>query len=99
MRATGTDDHNAAANRRRVESAGATGKSLVAPDVAPNSGKLGQSVSFAVISSDVDDERATSGATHANPCKTSKKALSAVFADKAFEVEDDGVEPTTSCMP
>ncbi len=99
MRATGTDDHDAAANRRRVESAGATGKSFVAPDVAPNSGKLGQSVSFAVISSDVDDDRVVSGVTHANPCKTSKKALSAVFADKAFEVEDNGVEPMTSCMP
>ena len=82
-----------------AESAGATGKSFVAPDVAPTVGKLGQSVSFAVISSYVDDDRVASGATHANPCKTSKKALSAVFADKAFEVEDNGVEPMTSCMP
>ena len=78
-----------------AESAGATGKSFVAPAV----GKPGQSVSFAVISSYVDDDRVASGATHANPCKTSKKALSAVFADKAFEVEDNGVEPMTSCMP
>jgi hypothetical protein len=87
MRATGTDGHDAAPNPRRVESAGATGKSFVAPDVAPAVGKRGQSVSFAVISSDVDDERATRGVTHENPSETSKKALSAVFADKAFEVE------------
>ena len=99
MRATGTDDRNAAANRRRVESAGATGKSFVAPDVAPTLGNSGQSVSFAVISSDVADERASRRVTHENPRETNKKALSAVFADKAFEVEDNGVEPMTSCMP
>ena len=29
----------------------------------------------------------------------SKKALSTVFADKAFRVEDSGIEPLTSCMP
>jgi integrase len=99
MRATGTDDRNAAANRRRVESAGATGKSFVAPDVAPTLGNSGQSVSFAVISSDVADERASRRVTHENPSETNKKALSAVFADKAFKVEDNGVEPMTSCMP
>lgn len=99
MRATGTDDHNAAANPRRVESAGATGKSSVAPDVAPTVGKRGQSVAFAVISSDADDDRATRRVTHENPSETSKKALSAAFADKAFEVEDNGVEPMISCMP
>ena len=103
MKATGTDDHSADANLRRVESAGATGKSFVAPDVAPDVapavGKRGQSVSFAVISSDVDDERASRRVTHENPRETNKKALSAVFADKAFEVEDNGVEPMTSCMP
>ncbi len=56
MKATGTDDHSADANLRRVESAGATGKSFVAPDVAPTLGNSGRSVSFAVISSDVADE-------------------------------------------
>ena len=30
---------------------------------------------------------------------SSEKALSAVFADKAFRVEDSGIEPLTSCMP
>ncbi len=99
MRATGTDDRNAAANRRRVESAGATGKSFVAPDVAPTLGNSGQSVSFAVISSDVDDQRVSKRLTQENRVETKKKALSAVFADKAFEVEDNGVEPMTSCMP
>jgi len=100
MRATGTDVHNAAANPRRVESAGATGKSFVAPPVAPNSGKRGQSVSFAVISSDDADERTPRRATLANRMKPSKKkALPAVFAGKAFDVEDNGVEPMTSCMP
>ena len=99
MRATGTDGHDAAANLRRVESAGATGQSFVAPDVAPTVGKRGQTVSFAVISSDVDDEQVTRRVTHENPSETSKKALSAVFADKAFEMEDNGLEPMTSCMP
>lgn len=91
MKATGTDDHSATANPRCVESAGATGKSFVAPNVAPAVGKRGQSVSFAVISSDVDDQRATRRVTHENPSETNKKALSAVFADKAFEVEDNGI--------
>ena len=99
MRATGTDNHDATANPRRVDSAGTTGKSFVAPPVAPNSGKRGQSVSFAVISSDVDDERTTRPATLAKRMKPSKKALPAVFAGKALEVEDNGVEPMTSCMP
>ena len=92
-------DHDVAANLRRVDSAGATGKSFVAPPVAPNSGKLRQSVSFAVISSNAADERTTRPATLANRMKPSKKALPAVFAGKAFEVEDNGVEPMTSCMP
>ena len=99
MRATGTDDHDAATNPRRIESAGATGKSFVAPDVAPAVGNRGQSMSFAVISSDNADERKTRLATPVNRMKPSKKALPAVFAVKAFDVEDNGVEPMTSCMP
>ena len=49
-RATGTDDHDAAANPRRVESAGATGKSFVAPDVAPAVGNRGQPLEASHIS-------------------------------------------------
>ena len=99
MRATGTECRDAAANRRRVDLAGATGKSFVAPDVAPNIGKQGQTVSFAVISPGLADERTLKRSTLENPCESSKKALPAVFADKAFRVEDSGIEPLTSCMP
>ena len=56
-------------------------------------------MSFAAISSDDADERALRRSTHANPMISSEKALSAVFADKAFRVEDSGIEPLTSCMP
>lgn len=98
MQATGTEGQ-IGANPRRIASAGATGKSLVAPNVAPASGKRGQTVSFPDISSKVDGERPTGRVTRENPGETSKKALSAVFADKAFEVEDNGLEPMTSCMP
>ena len=99
MRATGTECRDAAANRRRVDLAGATGKSFVAPDVAPNIGKQGQTVSLAVISADDAGERMRRGASDEKPMKSSKKALPAVFADKAFRVEDSGIEPLTSCMP
>ena len=88
MRATGT--HDAAAF------AGATAKSFVAPPVAPNSGKRGQTVSFAVISADDAGERMRRGASDEKPTKSSKKALPAVFADKAYRVETTGIEPATS---
>ena len=87
MRATGT--HDAAAF------AGATAKSFVAPPVAPNSGKRGQSVSFAVISSELADERTPNRATLENPCESSEKALPAVFASKALEVSPARVELAT----
>ena len=92
MRATGTNDPDAT---RTVDGM----SSPFAPAFAPNSGKRGQTVAFAVISSDNDDERVARRAAHENRRKPSKKALSAVFADKAFRVEDSGIEPLTSCMP
>ncbi len=88
MRATGTDDTPCFS--------GATGKSFVAPPVAPNVGERGQSVSFAVISSDIDDERMARTATNENHYDSSKKALPAVFAGKASDVGATGFEPATS---
>lgn len=98
MRATGTDDEAAPANPRRAAVAGATAKSFVAPNVAPNSGKPGQTVSFAVIGSTDVDERDSQRATNENPAKPSKKALPTVFVSKAFQVERRGVEPPTSAL-
>ena len=88
MRATGTDARDASPTKDRTSE-------LVAPVVAPNIGQRGQSVSFAVISSGDADEPVASRVTHANPMKPSKKALSAVFADKALKVSPAGVEPAT----
>ena len=95
MRATGTDDHAGKVNPRHVAIAGATAKSFVAPPVAPNSGKRGQSVSFAVISSELSDERTPNRATLENPCESSEKALPTVFASKALEVSPARVELAT----
>ena len=92
MRAAGTDDRNTSADSRHAVNS-------VAPVVAPTVGQPGQTVSSAVISSAVDDERMTRRATHENRMQPSKKALPAVFADKALKVEDSGIEPLTSCMP
>jgi len=80
MRATGTDDGMS---------------SSLAPAFAPNSGKRGQSVSFAVISSELSDERTPNRATHENPCESSEKALPTVFASKALEVSPARVELAT----
>ncbi len=88
MRATGTDD--------TPDFSGATAKSFVAPVVAPNTGKRGQTVSFAVISSSAGDERPASAASDENPVKSSKKALSAGIAGKASEGWLTGFEPATS---
>ena len=88
MRATGTDD--------KPCFSGATGKSFVAPPVAPNVGERGQTVSFAVISSDIDDERMATTATNKNHYDSSKKASPAVFAGEASDVGATGFEPATS---
>ena len=81
MRATGTEDGMSSA---------------LVPPLVPNTGKTGQTVSFAVISSAGTDERISRRAKRANPMNSSKKALPAVFADKAFRVETTGIEPVTS---
>ena len=88
MRATGTDARDASPTKDRTSE-------LVAPVVAPNIGQRGQSVSSATIASGDADEPVASRVTHANPMKPSKKALSAVFADKALKVSPAGVEPAT----
>ena len=98
VRSTGTDDQAATTNPRHVREAGANAISQFAPAFAPNSGKRGQTVSFAVISSAAGDERDSRTAKNANPMKPSEKALPAVFADKAFRVERKGVEPSTSAL-
>ena len=89
MRATGTDDQD---RTRTVDGT----SSQFAPAFAPNSGKRGQTVSFAVIPSDVDDERVTRRGMIENPNDSSEKASPAVFAGKALKVGMTGFEPATS---
>ena len=66
MRATGTDGRDVSADSGHAVNS-------VAPVVAPTVGKRGQIVSFAVVSSDDDDERMTRTATHAKPMKPREK--------------------------
>ena len=89
MRATGTDDQD------RLRTADRT-SSQFAPAFAPNSGQLGQTVSFAVISSETADESSAPPTTDANHMNPSKKALPAGIADKASEGWLTGLEPATS---
>ena len=91
MRATGTDDRDAVTDSRHAVTP-------FAPAFAPNSGKRGQTVSFAVISSDDAGERTPPRATLENHYESSKKALSAVFASKAFRVERRRIELPTSAL-
>ena len=95
MRATGTDDQD---RTPTVDGMSSPFAPAFTPAFAPNIGKRRQTVSFAVISSDVDDERVTQSAMRENPYESSEKALSAVFANKAFQVERRGVEPPTSAL-
>ena len=90
MRATGTDHQ--AANPRHVRSAGTSDDS----PLVPNSGKPGQSVSFAVISAGNNDEQASRTASGKNPMISSEKASPAVFASKASGIGMTGFEPAAS---
>ncbi len=83
MRATGTDGRYSLANPRRTESAGATEKSFVAPDVAPEVGERGQSVSFTVYASGIANGTARGDASDENSVKPKKKASFAGFANEA----------------
>ena len=74
QRATGTDDLSA-----RLPN-------LVAPTVALATGFRGHLGSFAVVTSENDDERTTLKASHENLTNPSKKALFAGFANKASAV-------------
>ena len=78
MRATGTDDRNTSADSRHAVNS-------VAPDVAPNIGQPGQTVSFAAISSDNVDERIARRAMHENRRKPSKKSLARCVCGQGFE--------------
>ena len=89
MRATGTDDRDAVTDSRHAVT-------KFAPAFAPNSGKRGQTVSFAVISSADGDERMPRRVKRENSMKPSEKALFAGFANKAFRMETTGIEPVTS---
>ncbi len=89
MRATGTDTRDAATDSRHAVA-------KFAPAFAPNIGQRGQSVSFAVISSDDADEEATPSASDENLTMPSEKALPAVSAGKASDVGATGFEPATS---
>ncbi len=82
-KATGTDNFRA---------------SSVTPTVTPDAGKSRLSGSFPVIASGNADRRTTRRANAENPIKPSKKALFAGFANKAFQVERKGVEPSTSAL-
>ena len=66
-----------------------------APNNAPATGFRGHLESFAGVASGNDDDSATLKPSGENPSKSSKKALSAGFADKAFEISSIGIEPTT----
>ena len=77
-RATGTDDRNTSADSRHAVNS-------VAPDVAPNIGQPGQTVSFAAISSDNVDERIARRAMHENRRKPSKKSLARCVCGQGFE--------------
>ena len=91
VRATGTDDQDAMPDARHSVR-------KFAPAFAPNVGERGQTVSFAVISSDDADERMARTATHENRMDQSKKALPAVFASKASETRSTGLEPAASSV-
>ena len=68
----------------------------VAPSVAPNIAHSRPKRSLAVTPSKGPDVLIPLRTTDANPVKPSKKALPAVFANKAFRVETTGIEPVTS---
>ena len=87
MRATGTDDRDARPDTRH---------SVIA--VAPNSGKTGQTVSFAVHSPRETEETGAGTRSRENHKKQSEKASSTGFVNKAFGVERTGVEPPTSAL-
>ena len=91
VRATGTDDQDAMPDARHSVM-------KFAPAFAPNVGERGQTVSFAVISSDDADERMARTATHENHMDQSKKALPAVIASKALQTRSTGLEPAASSV-
>ena len=66
-----------------------------APNNAPATGFRSLLGSFPDVASENDTERATHKTSHENPAKTSKKALSAGFANKALCISSIGLEPTT----
>ncbi|MDB5346471.1 MAG: hypothetical protein JWP89_4848 [Schlesneria sp.] len=89
VRATGTDGRAAQVPARHSVNS-------VAPDVAPNTGQAGQTVSFAVVSSADGDDTMYDGADDENPNEPSEKASPAVFASKASGVGMTGFEPAAS---
>ncbi len=89
--------------KQRAQATGTEGASnwrpdLVAPTVALATDFRSHSGSFPVIASGKDDRRTTRNANAENPTKPNEKALFAGFANKAFQVERKGVEPSTSAL-
>ena len=71
---------------------------MLSSQLVPDSGKGRQIVSFvAQTSEDTNASNPTRPATE-NPKKSSEKALSTEFVNKAFRVERKGVEPSTSAL-
>ena len=96
MRATGTDGRDTSANPRRPESAGATEKSFVAPDVAPDVGDRGQSVSFAVYASGNANGTARGHESDENSVKPKKKPHSQGLRMRREKGEIRGSNPRPS---
>ncbi len=83
MRATGTDDMLS---------------SQLVPMLVPDSGKSRQIVSFVAQASENTNVSNPMRSGTENPKKSSEKALSTEFVNKAFRVERKGVEPSTSAL-
>ena len=98
MRTTGADCPRRFGGRQTSCQFGCAGLLLVAPLCCTKLWQRSQSVLMAVISSDVDDERATPTGRYAPPMNQSKKALPAVFAGKAFQTRSTGLEPAASSV-
>ncbi len=92
MRVTGTDARDVSADSRQAVNS-------VAPVVAPNTGKRGQSVSFPVISSADGDEKKTRRVTLDKRLFSKGKALFAGAANRAsvrYPREGSNLQPSAS---
>ena len=98
MRTTGADCPRRFGGRQTSCQFGCAGLLLVAPLCCTKLWQRSQSGLMAVISSDVDDERATPNGRYARAVNQSKKALPAVIASKALQTRSTGLEPAASSV-